>query len=126
MTEVAECFGGGNKAREIVMNRLARIWATAKSTGHLARLIVFGSFVTDKPEPNDVDVVMMMDNDFDDNNQPAAVQLLFRHLDAEREFGATVFWSHRDACQGDEDGFLQLWQVTRSQVQQGIVEIMGD
>jgi hypothetical protein len=126
VTEVAQRFGVGNKAREIVMNRLVRIWTTAKSTGHLARLIVFGSFVTDKSEPNDVDVILLMDDDFIDSNQPTAVQLLFKHLDAEREFGATVFWTHRDACLGDEDGFLQLWQVTRTQTQQGIVEITGD
>ncbi|MFV1965836.1 MAG: hypothetical protein ACC628_10465 [Pirellulaceae bacterium] len=31
----------------------------------MARFVVFGSFVTKKREPNDVDVFMIMDNNFD-------------------------------------------------------------
>jgi hypothetical protein len=49
----------------VLADRLERIYRLATQTGHVARFVVFGSFVTDKPEPNDVDVFMIMDDNFD-------------------------------------------------------------
>jgi hypothetical protein len=43
----------------------ATIYALARSTGQLARFIIFGSFVTAKREPNDVDIFMLMEDAFD-------------------------------------------------------------
>jgi hypothetical protein len=40
------------------------IHATAKATGKLERFVIFGSYITDKVEPNDVDVVLVMADDF--------------------------------------------------------------
>ena len=44
--------------------RLERIYRLASQTGYLARFVVFGSFVTTKPRPNDVDVFMLMEDTF--------------------------------------------------------------
>ncbi len=60
-----ERFGGGTSQRVAVANRLEHIYHTAHSTGFLARFVVYGSFVTRKPEPNDVDVFLIMEDDFD-------------------------------------------------------------
>lgn len=40
------------------------MYALAKASGHLARFIVFGSFVTAKPAPNDVDIFLLMSDSF--------------------------------------------------------------
>jgi uncharacterized protein DUF6932 len=56
LREVLDRFGGGSSKRMAVALRLARIYEVARAGGHVARFIVFGSFVTDKREPNDVDV----------------------------------------------------------------------
>jgi hypothetical protein len=45
-------------------HRLENIYAPAKASGHLARFIVFGSFVTAKPAPNDVDIFLLMSDGF--------------------------------------------------------------
>jgi len=65
LDEVELRFGGASTKRKQVAERLRRIHDFACGTGHLARFIIFGSFVTDKPEPNDVDIVMIMDDAFD-------------------------------------------------------------
>jgi hypothetical protein len=39
--------------------RLERIYNIAWATGHLARCVVFGSFVTAKLVPNDVDIFLL-------------------------------------------------------------------
>jgi hypothetical protein len=37
----------------------------ASATGYLYRFTGFGSFVTAKPEPGDIDVFILMDDGFD-------------------------------------------------------------
>jgi Family of unknown function (DUF6932) len=65
LAEVIEHFGQGNFQRQRVARRLTRIYDLAQSTGQVARFIVYGSFVTAKPFPNDVDVFMLMEDTFD-------------------------------------------------------------
>lgn len=65
LQEVLERFGQGSVQRFAVGKRLKRSHQLANSTNHLARFVVFGSFVTDKFEPEDVDVIMIMEDEFD-------------------------------------------------------------
>jgi hypothetical protein len=41
---------------------MEHIYVLAKPSGHLARFIVFGSFVTAKPAPNDVDSFLIVED----------------------------------------------------------------
>jgi hypothetical protein len=75
-------FGTGSKRRRRLALRLERVFRLATDTGHLARFIVFGSFVTTKREPNDVDVFMIMDDNFDVAVLNRESQLLFDHAAA--------------------------------------------
>ena len=59
LEEIIERFGGGTLQRQLVTRRLQRIYNLAVGTGQLARFIVFGSFITSKPAPNDVDIFML-------------------------------------------------------------------
>ncbi|MFN9040785.1 MAG: DUF6932 family protein, partial [Planctomyces sp.] len=45
----------------MLFERIARIHRVAAATRHLARFVVFGSFVSEKPVPNDVDIFMVFD-----------------------------------------------------------------
>ena len=54
LAEVLQHFGTGSLQRRLVGQRLERIYKLAKSTGQVARFIVFGSFVTAKPDPGEV------------------------------------------------------------------------
>lgn len=65
LREMLDRFGTGSPKRKVRALWLERIYRLASKTGHLARLVVFGSFVTAKPEPNDVDVFMLMEDTFD-------------------------------------------------------------
>jgi hypothetical protein len=63
--------------------RLERICRLAQSTGQLGRFVVFGSFVTAKPEPNDVDVFMLMNDAFDLSALSGETAILFDHSSAQ-------------------------------------------
>ena len=95
-------FAPGSDRRKLLALRLERIYRIALQTGHLARFGVFGSFITDKREPNDVDVFMMMDDDFEVGRLVGEVGLLFNHAAAQDRFGCSVFWIRRLAAPGGE------------------------
>jgi len=126
LEEVENRFGSGSAARMQLSDRLRRIHDLASSTGHVARFVVFGSFVTAKSEPNDVDIVMLMEDNFDVSALKGEVALLFDHVVAQTVFGASVFWVRRLAALGGEDDFIARWQIKRDGGRRGIVEVVND
>jgi len=127
LVEIVARFGTGSDQRKRIARRLERIYQIALETGHLARFVVFGSFVTDKHEPNDVDVFMIMDDNFDMGLLVGEPRLLFvDHGTAQDHFGASVFWMRRLAAIGGEQAAIEDWQIKRDSTERGIVEITAE
>ncbi len=126
LAEVVKYFGHGTPERQRVSRRLEHIYGLAKATGHLARFIIFGSFVTAKLAPKDVDIFLLMDDDFDVSRLPNEIRILFDHTAAQNRLGASVFWIRRAAAIGGEQAAVGYWQITRSGGQRGIVEVIKD
>jgi hypothetical protein len=89
---------GATRHRAVMARRLERICRLARSTGYLSRFIVFGSFITSKAEPNDVDIFLLMDDFFDVRAVLAEARLIFDHSAAQDIFGASIFWIRRVAA----------------------------
>lgn len=126
LAEVLERFGQGSVQRCAVGARLSRLYQLAVSTGQLARFVVFGSFVTAKADPNDVDIVLLMEDAFDLAAVSDETALVFQHLEADAHFGASVFWTRRSGALGGEQAMIEYWQVRREGGQRGIIEIVGE
>jgi hypothetical protein len=124
LLEVIQRFGQGSVQRGAVGDRLQRLFQLATSTGKVARFVVFGSFVTRKVEPNDVDVVLLMEDTFDLAAVTGEAVLVFQHQVAQAHFGASVFWACRSGAFGGEQAMIEYWQVRREGGRRGIVEIM--
>ena len=124
LAEVLERFGQGSLQRCAVSDRLNRLYQLASSTERLARFIVFGSFITAKEEPNDVDVMLLMEDAFDLASVTGEAALVFQHFEADAHFGASVFWTRRSGALGGEQAIVEFWQVRREGGQRGIVEIV--
>jgi len=122
--EVGDVFGASNRERVLLFQRLERIHNIAARTGHLARFVVYGSFVTGKPAPNDVDVFIIFDDTFDASTCDAEALLLLNHATADSHFGASVFWLRRPAAFGGEQATIEFWQTKRDGGKQGIIEIV--
>jgi predicted nucleotidyltransferase len=117
-------FVGGTKQREIVTERLQRVYQLAKDTGKLQRLIIFGSYITVKPEPNDIDVVFIFDDDFDMMACDEETKMLLEHQLATDEFGASIFWMRPSLLFLETlDSFIKGWQAKRDGTRRGIVEV---
>ena len=85
--EVIERFGTATARRRIVGMRLQRVLDLAAESGLLARAIIFGSFLTDKAEPNDVDLFLVMDDPFDLTQVSGEARHVFDHAAAQAHFG---------------------------------------
>jgi hypothetical protein len=124
LAEVVARFASGSAQRAGVTDRLQRIYQLATATGRLDRLIVFGSYVSDKQEPNDVDLILVMRNDFRSEDCPAESAILFNHARANDELGASIFWVRPDMLLGEPlEQFLAFWQTKRDGRRRGVVEI---
>lgn len=122
--EIVSRFGTGTPQRENVTARLQRIYQLAKSTGKLERLIIFGSYVTTKPNPKDVDIVLVFHDDFDLTACDEETRKLLDHQNAEIEFGASVFWIRPSMLILETlDHFVAYWQIKRDRTLRGIVEV---
>jgi Family of unknown function (DUF6932) len=126
LPEVLERFGRGSIQRCAVADRLKRVYQLAASTSHLARFVVFGSFVTAKAEPNVVDIVLLMEDTFDLASVTGEAALVFQHTEAQARFGASVFWTRRAGALGGEQAMIEYWQARREGGQRGIVEIVPE
>ncbi|MEW6128661.1 MAG: hypothetical protein AB1757_16600 [Acidobacteriota bacterium] len=126
LTEIIEHFGEGTLQRQIVARRLSRIYELAKSTGELARFIIFGSFVTNKPSPKDVDIFMIMEDTFEFDKLVGETAIIFNHMLAQNWEGASIFWIRRLAAIGGEQAAIEHWQIKRDGGKRGIIEVIGN
>jgi hypothetical protein len=126
LSEVLERFGQGSVQRCAVSDRLKRVYQLVASTGQLGRFVVFGSFVTAKDDPNDVDIILLMEDTFELASVTGAAALVFQHMEADSHFGASVFWTRRAGAVGGEQAMVEYWQARRQGGLRGIVEIVRE
>jgi hypothetical protein len=127
MDEVLSRFGTATEARQHAANALSRVHRLARRTNHFDRVIIFGSFVTQKPSPNDVDVILVMDDGFELRQCDDETLVIFDHERAQREIGASVFWIRPGLLINDSlEEFIMRWQRKRDGGLRGVVEVKND
>ncbi len=94
---------------------------TRRQRRQLRRVFVWGSFVTAKPAPRDVDILLIMSEDFEVDRIFAPAQVVFDSTRAKLLYESDVFWAW--ASIGDEvlDLWLDTYQTSRSFRKRGIV-----
>jgi hypothetical protein len=124
LAEVLTRVGHGTPQRQAVTAQFVRIYELARATGKLLRFVIFGSYVTAKPAPNDIDIVLVMRDDFEVAECDAQAQPLFDHLRAQQLFSASVFAVRPStALLATVDEFISYWQIKRDQSKRGIIEV---
>lgn len=124
LAEVLERFGRGSEARQEVTAVLQRIHQLVTAAGKLERFVIFGSYITAKSEPHDIDVVLVMKDDFSMDACDEQTRILFDHQRAEGELGASIFWLCPSVLlRGSLEDFLLGWGTKRDLTLRGIVEV---
>lgn len=113
LEETAARFGTGSELREVQMESLRWLVDLGRRAG-ASRIVVNGSFVTDKLEPNDVDCVLLIGSDFPHD------------MAAEGELIAGLPFINLELV--DEAGFRQLTERTfatdRNMMAKGMIEVV--
>jgi len=122
--EVFVRFATPSARRQWLGEQLRSLVTLAQSTGQLARVFLWGSFVTRKEVPNDLDVLLVMSTEFAVEAVPALAQVVFDHVQARLRFQADVFWTKASI----EPQVLHLWldtyQTGKDFTRRGIVEVV--
>ncbi|HLM00138.1 MAG TPA: hypothetical protein VK400_03720 [Pyrinomonadaceae bacterium] len=125
LQELLEHFGKSSLQRRLVGERLKKIYLLAGQTNQVLRFIVYGSFITAKENPNDVDIFMLMEDGFNPDNVFGKNRLIFKHLTTQEYEGASIFWATKSGIIGDVDVFIEGWQTKRDKTRRGIVEVVS-
>lgn len=124
LPEVLVRFGGGSRRRVRLAQRLQQILSLAQRGGRLCRVLLWGSYVTAKAEPNDVDVMLVMAADFLVEQCDPEARPVFDPGATEAGLNATVVWVRDDLPAELLDAFVDQWQIGRDGTPRGIVEVI--
>ena len=116
-------FGGGSPRRVWLSGRLRKLLEFAAMDGKLRRVFIWGSFVTAKPAPKDLDILLIMDKSFEVEQASVPAQALFDSVKAKLLFESDVFWARESIGKELIDLWLDTYQTSRSFRKRGIVEL---
>ena len=118
-----EVFGTGSAKRKLLIGNLENIIELAKSTGKLERVIIWGSFISNKDFPQDIDLLLIMRGDFDVDSNPPQVKGVFDYVQGRIAFNADIFWTKSSIGEEAIDLWLETYQMARDFESRGIVEV---
>ena len=87
-------------------------------------MFLWGSVVTSKEGPHDLDVLLVMDAGCVVEAVPAQAQVVFDHVQARLQFQADVFWTKAALDPQVLHLGLDTYQTGKDCTRRGIVEVM--
>lgn len=121
MTELFARFGSGTPQRERVAVRLRQAFDLVGPLEIVSRVIIWGSFVTAKPDPADADILWVTQPRFDRSQLPVQVDVLFDLVLAKRLYGIDVLSIPEGSAYLSM--LLEGLAVTRAFTKRGLVEV---
>lgn len=121
--EFLDLFAASSARRKWLGERIKEIFVLAKTTDMVERIFVWGSFVTNKESPNDVDILLVMSKDFQLEAVPEECKHLFDYIRARVRFNADLFWSKASIGKDTLSLWLETYQLTKDFKRRGIVEV---
>jgi hypothetical protein len=116
-------FGTTTPRRVWLFGRLRVLVALAANTRKLSRVFIWGSFVTTKPSPKDLDILFIMDEAFAVEGIDSQARAVFDSTRAKLLFEADVFWARASIGEEVLKTWLETYQISRSFRKRGIVEL---
>ena len=121
--ELRSRFGSSTPRRIWLFGKLEALVAAAAGTEKLLRIFLWGSFVTAKPAPGDLDILVIMANDFETSDVVPPCSAVFESTQARSVFEADVFWARASIGRETLALWLETYQTSRTFRKRGIVEL---
>jgi len=116
-------FGLATARRVWLFGRLQALVELAAKTGKLRRVVVWDSFVTTKPAPKDLDILLIMDEGFEVERVDLPSREVFDSTRAKLRFESDVFWARVSIGEEVLRIWLETYQTSRTFRKRGIVEL---
>jgi hypothetical protein len=116
-------FGLATARRVWLFGRLQALVELAAKTGKLRRVFVWGSFVTTKPAPKDLDILLIMDEGFEIERIAPPSREVFDSTRAKLRFESDVFWARVSIGEEVLQIWLETYETSRNFRKRGIVEL---
>jgi hypothetical protein len=116
-------FCSSSPRRIWLSGRLRALLELAATDGKLRRAFIWGSFVTAKPAPKDLDILLIMDEEFEVDAIAAPAQAVFDSVRAKLLLESDVFWARSSIGRELLDLWLETYQISRSFRKRDIVEL---
>ena len=121
--EISQQYGESTPRRQFLCSRLHTVIQLLAATRALRRLYLFGSFVTGKPAPRDLDCLAVMATGFTMATLSSPVLEVFQHDLCRLYYYTGVFWVTEAVGQEQIDAMLQVFSHDRHGLSQPIVEV---
>jgi hypothetical protein len=121
LTEFLARFGSSTPQRERIAWRLRQAFDLVRPLGIISRVIIWGSFVTAKPDPADADILWVTLPHFERRHLPVQVEVLFEPVLVKRLYGIDILSipEHSAFLPTLLDGL----SITRTFTRRGLVEV---
>lgn len=123
LAEVERVFGHGSPRRDWLWKKLVEVVEVARTSGKVKRLIIWGSFVTRKEIPGDLDLFLVTDANPIQDITSGALPDLLDHERARRRFQADIFWMKESIGTATTQDVLDVYQLDRNRRLRGIIEV---
>ena len=123
LAEIRRQYGESTPRRQFLCGRLQTVIQLLSATGALRRLYLFGSFVTVKPTPRDLDCLAVMAIGFSTATLSSPLLEVFRHDLCRLYYHTDVFWVTEAVGKEHIDAMLQVFSRDRHGLPQPIVEV---
>jgi predicted nucleotidyltransferase len=115
-------FGTSTPRRQFLFRQLDIIIDQLRATRKLKQVFLFGSFVSGKASPNDVDLLVVMNAGFSTVQLGGKVLELFQHDVCRIRYHADLFWVTEAVDKARIDDLLEVFSRDRDGRAQSVIE----
>jgi len=116
-------FGTSTPRREFLFRQLEIIIDQLLVTRNVSQIYLFGSFVSGKASPNDVDLLVVMNAGFSTTQIGGKVLELFQHDVCRIRYHADLFWVTEAVGNARIEDLLEVFSRDREGRTQSVVEV---
>lgn len=121
--EIRARFGVSTPRRQFLFQQLQTIIHRFRANQEVKQVFLFGSFVTGKDSPNDIDLLVVMKPKFSTANLDGSDLELFQHDTCRILFHADLFWVTEAVGAEALEDLLEVFSRDRAGRSQPIIEV---
>lgn len=121
--EIQTRFGTSTPRRQFLFQQLQNLFNRLRVIGGVKQVFLFGSFVTGKASPNDIDLFLVMNGAFSTANLSGQDLDVFQHDLCRIRFYADVFWVTEAVGADRIEDLLDVFSRDRDGRAQPIIEV---